>query len=81
MVGVDGFVQVAVDGAGKKVDNTEITRPDAVVVERQRVEPHDDDDNVLSTAAIVAELKTTNELLFRILLQLEVTGGLPPAEG
>lgn len=76
----DGFVQVAPNSSGAKIDNTEVTRDDAVVVERQRVESRDDDDKVLSTAAIVDQLKTTNELLFRILYQLEMTAGVPPAE-
>lgn len=52
----DGFIQVPADSVGKKVDTTEITRTDDVVVERQRVEVRDDDDNVLSTAAVVERL-------------------------
>ena len=38
----DGFVQVAADGAGKKIDNAELTRDDGVVVERQRTVLADD---------------------------------------
>lgn len=52
----DGFIQVPADSVGKKVDTTEVTRADTVVVERQRVEARDDDDNVLSTAAVVERL-------------------------
>lgn len=33
----DGFVQVAPDSTGKKIDNTEVTRNDGTIVERQRV--------------------------------------------
>lgn len=33
---VDGVVQVAPDSTGKKIDNTELTRADDTVVERQR---------------------------------------------
>jgi hypothetical protein len=63
----DGFVQVAPDSSGKKIDNTEVTRSDTgVVVERQRIEVRDDNDETLSTASIVEQLKQTNELLFQI---------------
>lgn len=63
----DGFVQVAVDGAGKKVDNTEVTRLDTdVVVERQRVEARDDDDEVLSTQLLADKLDEIRDLLFDI---------------
>lgn len=69
---VDGFVQVAPDSTGKKIDNTEVTRTDAAgtVVERQRVEPRDDEDNVLSTAAIVDELKNIGEKLDLLLTEI-----------
>lgn len=40
----DGYIQVAADGSGKKVDNAEITRADGTVVERQRVVQADNDD-------------------------------------
>lgn len=43
----DGYVQVAVDGAGKKVDNSELTRADGTVVERQRIVIGDDVDPTL----------------------------------
>lgn len=33
----DGYVQVAPDSTGKKIDNAELTRADKTVVERQRV--------------------------------------------
>ena len=39
----DGYVQVQVDGSGKKIDNAELTRDDGTVVERQRVVIGDDD--------------------------------------
>lgn len=34
----DGYVGVATDGPGKKIDTSEITRTDLTVVERQRIE-------------------------------------------
>lgn len=68
----DGFVQVAVDGAGKKVDNTEVTRSDLTVVERQRVEAHDEDDEVLSTAAVVEELKNIGEKLDQLMMLIKL---------
>ena len=34
----DGYVQVPPDQSGKKIDTAELTRADASVVERQRVE-------------------------------------------
>lgn len=39
----DGYVQVATDGTGKKVDNAELTRDDGTVVERQRIVLASDD--------------------------------------
>jgi hypothetical protein len=33
----DGYVQVAPDSTGKKIDNAELTRDGGVVVERQRI--------------------------------------------
>jgi hypothetical protein len=38
----DGFVQVPADSVGKRIDTTEITRPDSSVVERQRMSIGDD---------------------------------------
>jgi len=65
----DGFIQVPVDAGGKRVDTTEITRTDfnATIVERQRFEAHDGNDDILSTADVVKTLKTTNDLLFQML--------------
>lgn len=40
----DGYVQVATDGPGKKIDSSELTRADGTVVERQRVSLAGDDD-------------------------------------
>lgn len=69
----DGFIQVPIDQAGKKVDTTEITRTDTAetVVERQRIEVRDEDDNVLSTSDITSEVELTNDILFRILDKLD----------
>lgn len=78
----DGHVQVPADGVGKKVDATEITREDTnVTVERQRMEARDEDDNVLSTREIVEQLKTTNDLLFRLLLLMQEKSALTTLEG
>lgn len=66
----DGHIQVPADGVGKKVDATEVTRFDAVVVERQRMEARDADDEILNTSEIVSAIKETNNLLFQILLNL-----------
>ena len=40
----DGYIQIAPDSTGKKVDNAELTRKDGTVVERQRVVLSDDID-------------------------------------
>lgn len=59
----DGFVRVAPDSSGKRIDNTEITRAESaadgtpIVVERQRVDIRDD-------------LRETNSLLTDILKEL-----------
>jgi len=45
----DGYVQVAADGVGKKIDNAELTRDDGVVVERQRVVISSDDNPRIQT--------------------------------
>lgn len=69
----DGFVQVAPDSTGKKIDNTEVTRDDtAVVVERQRVEPRDDEDNVLSTAAVVDQLQAISQQIAELAEQVRI---------
>lgn len=68
----DGHVQVAPDSTGKKVDNTEVTRSDtAVVVERQRVEARDDEDEVLSTQLLAGKLDEIRDLLFDIKTMLQ----------
>lgn len=67
----DGFIQVPADSVGKKVDTTEVTRADTVVVERQRVEARDDDDNVLSTAAVVERLDLILDELVSLHLELK----------
>jgi hypothetical protein len=73
----DGFVQVATDGAGKKIDNTEVTRSDtAVVVERQRVEARDDSDEVLSTQALADKLDEIRDLLFDLKTMLETNNAI-----
>jgi hypothetical protein len=44
MAAIDGKVQVAPDSTGKVIDNSELTRVDATVVERQRVNLSDPED-------------------------------------
>ena len=39
----DGYVQVAPDSTGKKIDNAELTRDDGTVIERQRIVLADDE--------------------------------------
>lgn len=57
----DGHVQVAPDSTGKKVDNTEVTRADGTVVERQRIDIGDESDLP----------KVQTRLLHEILLELQ----------
>jgi len=70
----DGFVQVAADGAGKKVATREFTRDSGDVVEAQQVIPTDPDTGRPLTAppweallglqrAMVAELRVLTALL------------------
>lgn len=40
----DSYVQVAPDSTGKKIDNSQLTRADGTVVQRQRVVIGDDTD-------------------------------------
>lgn len=68
----DGTIRVNPAATGKDVDNTEITRADTTVVERQRVEPRDDEDNVLSTAAIVEALKMISDQIAELTEQLRI---------
>lgn len=78
----NGFIQVPLDQGGKRVDTSEITREDSgVTVERQRVEARDDDDNVLSTKEIVEQLKTTNDLLFRLIILMQANAVITTVEG
>lgn len=64
----DGLIQVPPDSTGKKVDTTEITRVDSAgtIVERQRVEARDDDDQVLNTQVLADKLDEIRDLLFTI---------------
>jgi hypothetical protein len=50
----DGVVQVAPDSTGAKIDQSEVTRDDGTVVERQRV-VISDDENPRSQAALSGE--------------------------
>lgn len=65
----DGYVQVAPDSTGAKIDTTEVIRPDGTTVDRQRVSISEDDqidqkrNDLLS--AILAELKEMNLYLIR----------------
>lgn len=63
----DQFIQVPADSTGKKVETTELTRPDGTLVERQRMELP----GLLSATELLAELlveaRITNLLLARIL--------------
>ncbi len=44
----DGVIQVPADSVGKRVDTTELIRPDGTTVERQRV-TIGDEDNIIQT--------------------------------
>lgn len=50
MAVTDQVVQVAPDSTGKKIDNSELTRDDGTVVERQRVNISDPEDPNAHTA-------------------------------
>lgn len=81
----DAYVQVATDGAGKKVDTSELTRADGTVVERQRVviaSPSDPNRlaeidsegvQVAGMGEIRFLLMRQNALLFAIAMQLGVS--------
>jgi hypothetical protein len=43
----DGYVQVAPDSTGKKIDNTELIRADGTTIERQRVVIGSDENPIL----------------------------------
>ncbi len=57
----DGFVQVAPDSTGARIETTEITRADGTIVDRQRITVGDDDDIQ----------QQTNRLLHQILIELQ----------
>lgn len=63
----DGSVQLPLEGTGKKVDNSELTRADLTVVERQRIVVADDLDptqqaRVLGGALMVSQGYRDNQL-------------------
>lgn len=53
----DGIIQVPPDSTGKKVDTSEVTRQDGVVVQRQRMIMADDETG-------------TNSLLHELILEI-----------
>lgn len=63
----DQFIQVPADSTGKKVETSELIRPDGTVVERQRMELP----ALLSATELLSELlaetRITNQLLARVL--------------
>lgn len=85
---VDGFVQLATDGPGKRVDASELTRADGVLVERQRAVIGDASDplallkvrpdgNVaIDFAELLIEARKQTALLMAINLHLASASGL-----
>lgn len=77
----DGYVQVATDGSGKKVDTAELIRVDGTTVERQRVALGSDDDPTAVAKFTAAGLEVATDLgpvvvqLKRIALLLEILTG------
>jgi hypothetical protein len=83
----DAYVQVAADGAGKKVDTSELTRADGTVVERQRVNIADPaDPNMLAPVTpegigvngmseLIYLARRQNALLLSIAMQLASMAG------
>lgn len=70
----DGYVQVATDGSGKKVDNAQLTRDDGTIITRQRV-VISSDDNPRQQVEVRGEaghgaLQTEDRVLGEILLVL-----------
>jgi hypothetical protein len=64
----DGTIRVPTDGSGKRVDTTEITRPDLTVVERQRVVIGDDDSSLGRIEGLLVEIREElRELRFALL--------------
>lgn len=67
----DGTVQLPPDSTGKNLDTTEITRLDATVVERQRVEVPDATAYLAELVALMtralAELSTLRQLVASLL--------------
>jgi hypothetical protein len=83
----DGYVQVASDGGGKKVDASEIIRSDSTTVERQRVAVGSDEDpgtllklTPSGEASVVVDFDPVIIQLKRIALLLEILTGHPVGE-
>jgi hypothetical protein len=53
----DGTIRVPTDGSGKRVDTTEITRPDLTIVERQRVVIGDDESSLGRIEGVLIEIR------------------------
>ena len=73
----DGVVQVPVDSTGKRIDTTELTRADAVVVERQRLVIADNEffgnvARVMGDGSQLVKQLSADELLLQILQELRV---------
>lgn len=78
----DGYVVVPPDSTGKKIDTSELTKPDTTVVERQRVVLADDTDpnrragvtaeglQIDGMAELLFLMKRQNALLLSIAMQL-----------
>lgn len=65
----DGYVQVAPDSTGKKIDNSELTRADGTVVERQRVVLGDDLDPKQQSIVLDGALRISQSLVDRRIME------------
>ena len=71
----DGYVQTAPDSTGKKIDNSELTRADGTVVERQRVVIADDTNPAsqarVNEGYVLVRADEITELLNALLIELK----------
>jgi hypothetical protein len=86
----DGFVQVAPDSLGKKIDNAEVTRADGTVIERQRIVQADAGDPDAASVgvegepgqgvtsgerAVISLLRSIDQQLHELLFLVKLRGG------
>jgi hypothetical protein len=69
----DGIIQVPADDVGKKVDTSELARPDGTVVERQRISIGDSGDQRKIAAVEGGELSVNDEWTRNILCKILAT--------